>query len=175
MSSLFDNLKGAGTVLEGDARDAAFRLAGKQFVKLTREPLVALLAGHLGKDDPAIRAKISDFLDTDLGGALVATLLSLGLSMLPAGVGGDTPPRLARELRVQAMTDVGDVVADLLMGPLRQVIGDLLRGEELKALPAESVGLTKVPELGTPGVEAPAESTKENVFPVPRAVSSGTR
>jgi hypothetical protein len=43
-------------------------------------------------------------------------------------VAGETPQRLARELRVRAMADAGDVVAELLMGPLRQVVSLYLQG-----------------------------------------------
>jgi hypothetical protein len=106
-------------LLEGDATDAGWRLAGKQFLKTTREPIVAFLSKQLGDDD-SIRVKVAAFLETDLGEALLASMLSMGLSVLPETT-GDIPKRLARELRVHAMTDVGDVVADLLMGPLRQV------------------------------------------------------
>lgn len=120
--------------LEIDAKDAAYRLAGRQFVKLTREPIVAFLEGHLGKDDPSIRAKIGAFLDTELGEALVATMLSLGLSAMPKTV-GEIPAILSKELRVKAMTDIADVVADLLMGPLRQVLSSTLVG----IVPVDSV------------------------------------
>lgn len=124
--------KEARKQLELDANDAAFRLAGRQFVKLTRDPLIAFLAGHLGPNDPGMRAKVAAFLDTELGEGLVAALLSLGLAAIPeTPFAGDAPKRLARELRVKAMTDVGDVVADLLMEPLRHVIGDFIRGEPI--------------------------------------------
>jgi hypothetical protein len=106
-------------LLEGEATDAGWRLAGKQFLKMTREPIIAFLSRQLG-DDESIRAKVAAFLETDLGEALFASMISMGLSMLPETT-GEIPKRLAKELRVHAMTDVGDVVADLLMGPLRQV------------------------------------------------------
>lgn len=137
--------------LEADGRDAAYRLAGRQFVKLTREPIVAFLAGHLGPDDPSMRAKIGAFLDTELGEALVSTMLSLGLSTIPA-TAGEIPKILAKELRVKAMTDVGDVVADLLMGPLRTVISDFLRGQGEStpaALPQESSTVIPMPNFST--------------------------
>lgn len=135
--------------LEIDAKDAAYRLAGRQFVKLTREPIIAFLAGHLGPDDPSMRAKIGAFLDTELGEALVSSMLSLGLSAIPQ-TAGEIPKILAKELRVKAMTDVGDVVADLLMEPLRDVISNFLRGEVAAppaALPQSSVTLVPVPDL----------------------------
>ena len=113
--------------LELDAGDAGTRLAGKQFVRLARDPVVALLSRHLGPDDPAIRARVAAFLDTELGGALLASVLSVGLAMLPAGA-GDLPKKLSRELRVGAMTDAGDVIAELLMGPLRAVASLYIQG-----------------------------------------------
>lgn len=109
-------------VLTADAQDAAWRLAGSQFIKLTRDPLVGLLSRHLGPDDEALRGRIAAFLQTEIGTALLASILSAGVSTLPASVAGETPQRLARELRVRAMADAGDVVAELLMGPLRQVV-----------------------------------------------------
>ncbi|MFO0561566.1 MAG: hypothetical protein U0269_26380 [Polyangiales bacterium] len=107
--------------LKTDATDAAWRTAGSQFVKLTREPLVGLLTRHLAPGDDAFRAKVAAFLETELGAALVASMLAAALSAMPA-TAGDVPQKLARELRVRAMADAGDVMADLLMGPLRQVI-----------------------------------------------------
>jgi hypothetical protein len=112
--------------LQADATDAAWRTAGSQFVKLSREPLVGLLARHLGPDDDAFRARVAAFLETEIGTALLASMLSAGLAAMPA-VAGDVPQRLARELRVRAMADAGDVVAEVLMGPLRQVMALYLR------------------------------------------------
>ena len=149
MSDVIDRLKSAvGKTVEEDAKNAATRLAGKQFQKMTREPLVAFLAGQLGPNDPAVRAKVAAFLETDLGGALLAELLSLGLGLIPDGVSGDLPKVLSRELRVQAMADVGGVVADLLTDPLRKVISDMIKDvapEAPKALPAESISLVRAP------------------------------
>lgn len=111
--------------LAPDAMDAAWRVAGVQFVKLAREPLVAALSRQLGPGDEALRGRIAAFLQTELGTAMLAALLSAGLSAmpnLPILPGQDVTAKLARELRVKAMADAGDVVADLLMEPLRQTI-----------------------------------------------------
>lgn len=107
-----------------DATDAAWRIAGAQLVKLTREPLVAALSRNLGPGDEALRARIAMFLDTELGTAMVTAVLSIALSAMPAiplpGVGANAVPRLAQELRVKAMADAADFAADLFMGPLRE-------------------------------------------------------
>ena len=112
--------------LQSDASEAAWRTAGSQLVKLTRDPLVGLLSRHLGPDDPAMRKKIADFLATEAGTAVLAALLSIGLTAMPA-TAGEVPQRLARELRVKAMADMGDLVADVVMGPLRQVMAFYLQ------------------------------------------------
>lgn len=113
--------------LTADAEAAAWRLAGSQFVKTTRAPLVGLLTRHLAPDgDDALRARIAAFLETELGTSLLAVVLSLGLSAMPAN-GSQVPEKLARELRVRSMAGTADVVADLLMEPLRQVMATYLK------------------------------------------------
>lgn len=147
--------------LEADATEAAWRLAGSQLVKLCREPVVAFLSRHVGKDDdPGVRARVAAFLDTEVGEALLAAMLSLGLTMLPnLKQTGNIPQQLARELRVRSMAGMGDVIADVLMGPLRQVIVNFLQGAPTEettpaALPAQSEGVVHL---------NPSALTEENV------------
>jgi pyruvate/2-oxoglutarate dehydrogenase complex dihydrolipoamide acyltransferase (E2) component len=118
----------AKVALQSDAVDAAWRTAASQLVKLTREPLVAVLSRHLGPDDESMRKKIADFLSTEAGTALLTAVLSVGLSAIPGQGATETVQRLTRELRVKSMADMGDLVADLLMGPLRQVMSLYLQG-----------------------------------------------
>jgi len=149
-------------VIEDDARAAAFRLAAKQFTKLTREPLVAAVAGHLGPNDPSMRAKVAAFLDTEAGEAIITTLIATGLFFLP-NVMGDTQARMAKEFRVKALFEAGDFVADLLMGPLREALAEAIRGapKETSALPSESVSHPPVNlELLKP-MEAPQPAGQE--------------
>lgn len=104
-----------------DASEAAWRTAGSQFVKLAREPLVGLLTRHLAPNDDAFRARLAAFLETELGTALLASMLSATLSALPQTT-GEVPQKLARELRVKAMATAGDELAGVLMDPLLQVM-----------------------------------------------------
>jgi hypothetical protein len=138
--------------LENDAQDAAWRLAGSQFVKLMRDPLVGLMSRHLAPGDESMRARIAAFLDTEIGTAMLSALLSAALSALPRAA-GPTPDRLARELRVRAMTDAGDVVADLVMGPLRQVMALYLQDPGFAAPSALAMA---------PSLEAPRASSAAN-------------
>ena len=126
--------------LQSDATEAAWRTAGNQLVKMTRDPLVGVLSRHLGPDDEAMRKKIADFLSTEAGTALLAGVLSIGLSAMP-GTTGEAPQRLARELRVKAMADMGDLVADVVMGPMRQVLACYL--QDMENAPASPAQLTE--------------------------------
>lgn len=121
------------TTIVDDASDAAMRTAGSQFVKLARDPIVALLTRHLGPDDPSLRVRIAAFLETELGNAILASLLSVGLSTMPTLIGAEAQQRVARELRIRAMSGAGDVIADVLMGPLRQVVSAYLQGDPAAA------------------------------------------
>lgn len=156
--------------LEADASEAAWRMAGSQFVKLAKEPIVALLSRHLGPDDASLRGKIAAFLDTELGTAILSGVLSAGLSAMPLPP-NDIAPRLARELRVRAMATAGDAIADVLMGPLRQVAVLYLQGQpgavptDPAALPASNlVEALKVPTQGAEqSPEVHAEGTVRGV------------
>ncbi|MBL8603639.1 MAG: hypothetical protein JNK72_17065 [Myxococcales bacterium] len=150
--------------LEADAGEAAWRLAGSQFVKLAREPIVALLSRHLAPDDASLRARIAMFLETELGTSLLSALLSVGLQALPVSQ-GEVTTRLARELRVRAMAGAGDVVADVLMGPLRQVAAMYLQGAPgaVSAAPSEPAALPL--HAAVESLKQQAEAMRDAVAP----------
>lgn len=129
----------AVATLKVDATEAGWRVAGSQFTKLAKEPLVALLARNLGPDDEALRGRIAAFLNTELGEAMLTALLSAGLSAIP-GEPTALPAMMARELRVRSMAGAGDVIADVLMGPLRQVAVMYLQSPTEAATPAALPG-----------------------------------
>lgn len=143
--------------LKTDATDAAWRTAGSQFIKLAREPLVALLSRHLGPDDEALRGRIARFLETELGTAMLTALLSVGLSSLPS-TGSPIPEKLARELRIRSMADTADVVADVIAEPLRKVMAAYLQGvePELQGSPTRTIDGPRSAPLRVEHVEADA-------------------
>ena len=106
--------------LATDAGEAAWRTAGSQFVKLTREPLIGLLSRHLAPGDESARARIAAFLETEIGAAIVGAFLSVAIGAVP-GPAAKHAARMSQELRIAAMAGAGDVLADLLTGPLLQV------------------------------------------------------
>lgn len=133
--------------LRTDAEAAAWRTAGSQFVKLARTPLVGLLSRHLAPGDEALRGRIAAFVETEVGTAMLTALLSVGLSTLPT-TGSPVPEKLARELRVSAMADTADVAADLIMGPLRQVMALYL--QDLPGIAAEGAATANLPAPKAP-------------------------
>ncbi len=162
--------------LEADAGDAAWRTAGSQFVKLARDPIVALLSRHLAPGDESMRARIAAFLETELGSALLAGMLSAGLAALPLP-GNDMPQKLARELRVRSMAGAGDVIADVLMGPLRQVAVLYLQGAGFPGNPlantsADPAALPEAQDHGRVGTPT-VDSAGEVVTPSTRAPAAG--
>lgn len=144
--------------LETDAGDAAWRTAGSQFVKLARDPIVALLSRHLAPDDASARARIAGFLETELGAALLSGVLSAALMAMPQN---DVTAKLGRELRVRAMAGAGDVVADLLTGPLRQVAVLFLQGQPAAqgSASADPAGLPGAAVIDALRVAANADAT----------------
>ena len=142
--------------LEGiadDTREASMRMLSSQLVKLTREPLVALLTRNLGlEDNESSHAKVAMFLKSPLGDAMVSGMLSMGVASLP--VKNDIKQLVSRELRLRAMGTAMDEAVDLLMEPFRTVTGQLLSGEA-------SLGLLDSGEKKTLNLEAKTEEKVE--------------
>jgi len=142
--------------LEGiadDTREASMRMMSSQLVKLTREPLVALLTRNLGlEDNESSRAKVAMFLKSPLGDAMVSGMLSMGVASLP--VKNDIKQLVSRELRLRAMGTAMDEAVDLIMEPFRTVTGQLLSGEA-------SLGLLGSGEKETLNLEAKTEEKVE--------------
>lgn len=136
-----------------DTMEASMRAAASQFVKLTREPLVAALTSGLGMEDNATsRAKVAKFLKSPLGDALVSGMLSAGVASLP--VRADLKSGIAKELRVRAMGTAMDEAADLFMEPFRTVTAQLISGQT-------SIGLLDSGERETLNLEAKVEERVE--------------
>lgn len=136
-------------VVVNDGAEAAWRVAGKQLVKLVRDPLAAAIARHLAPDDDSMRGKVAEFLHTDLGEGLLAGLLAAGLAALP-GANADVTDRLARELRVRALSEAGDTLVDLLAEPLREALKGVIAGGHLQVVGALPSGTDQV-RLGGAG------------------------
>lgn len=137
-------------MFRSNANDAAWRTGANQLVKLVRDPLVAFLAERMAPGDESMRKKLGDFLATETGTAMLAGLLSFAVTAAPAGlIPATTAERLTYELRVKALADVGDVLAEFLAGPLRAVLAGFVAGPGAELLtslpPAEPAALPAAP------------------------------
>jgi chromosome segregation ATPase len=126
-NTMGEKLNQVKETIKTDANDAGLRIGAKQLTKLVQEPLAAVIGRHLGPDDESVRKKISDFMGTEAGRAITAMMLSGAISSIP-GQNPELVQKLARELRVSAMVDTGDMLAEVLMGPLRTVMSLYLQG-----------------------------------------------
>jgi hypothetical protein len=98
---------------ETAAAQAAWRAASGRLVALTRGPLVSLIQRRMAPAHPELQEKLAALLATALGEALLAGVLSVGLSTVP-GAAAAPAQRLSRELRVAALSGLtADLVAAL--------------------------------------------------------------
>lgn len=144
------------TTWADDSNAAAWRVASVQLVRLAKEPFLAILSKSLAPGDDAFRERLRLLLDTEMGNALMSAILAIALTSagslgIPLAQGAQ-PEKLAHELRVSSMAITGDLLADLLVGPVMQVVTTYLRA---------------VPEV-VAEVAPPAEAT-------PLALGDGTR
>lgn len=154
------------STLKVDATDAAWRTAGSQLTKFSRDALSALLVRHLAPDDAGgMRTRLSDFFRTEIGDAMISALIGSTLTVTPIpGVAGEVTDRLAREMRVRSLASGSDLLAEVIMGPLREMMKSGILGEALAALPvpaiaapAEAVDAAPVTRIGVGAWTTPNE------------------
>lgn len=115
-----------------EAQTAGVRVAANQLCTLVQAPIVAALTAKIATADrEATAARITEFLGSELGKAIIAGALGAGLTQL-AGSGMTIPgikPELiaamAKELRITAMELVGTELVEVFAAPLREALSNL--------------------------------------------------
>lgn len=115
-----------------EAQTAGVRVAANQLCTLVQAPIVAALTAKIATTDrEATAARITEFLGSELGKAIIAGALGAGLTQL-AGSGMTIPgikPELiaamAKELRITAMELVGTELVEVFAAPLREALSNL--------------------------------------------------
>jgi hypothetical protein len=99
--------------LKVNAEDAAYRVAATQMTTGTKAAILAIMEKQ-GQGSERIAA-IAEMLDTEVGSALVAGLLGLGLAYAPMVSEDPRAQRLADEFQVSGMATVGNAVVGIAM------------------------------------------------------------
>lgn len=118
-----------------DGVDAGYRVATKQMTKGVKAGIVKALNSKGGKG--MRKREVSNmgaFLDTEVGEALIAIGLGMGLTFAPAIKDHPKAKRMAQEFRVGGITQAGNIAMDALM---KYVVPSVM--ETLKGLPEEEV------------------------------------
>jgi hypothetical protein len=132
-----------------DGADMAYRVAARQAARLVRDPLAAAVANKFGttaRERNKIRDQISAFLNTDLGLGVVMALMGVAVTSLPFD--DERLDALAKELRVAGITEFGDMGAELLLAPFREVLVGVVSG---------------LPPVNKVRVDATETKTKESI------------
>ena len=114
-----------------DATDAAYRVGSKQMSKAVKTAITNVMKSKKTKKSQ-INA-VGEFLDTELGEALISIAMGMGLTYAPVISDDPRAKRLAKEFRVEGMATAGNLVMDTVMTSLAPAILDTL-----KALPEDS-------------------------------------
>ena len=105
---------------KADAVQGLVRSGGRQLEKNTRKVVATMLATFLKIPDDK-KEDIEAFFETEMGKVMILSLLSVSLGALPENI-SVVPGLLARELRVEAVATVGDLAAELITGPVRELL-----------------------------------------------------
>jgi hypothetical protein len=139
-----------------DAVEAAYRTAGKQMTKGVKTGIVALMKDK-GMDGGKIEA-IREVLETEVGDALVATLLGYGLTYAPKLNEDPRAQKLAEEFRISGMATAGNLIVDTTLQYLVPVIGDAMSG-----LPSPEEEKVRIEEKTSSNEEYDVGSEEEEV------------
>lgn len=112
-----------------DLSQASIRIQARQFLNLVQEPIAANLASKIdpNNSDPGMKDKLIAFFATESGKAIFGILVSLIVETL--GLENSVIAAINKEIRVESMAVIGDEVADVIMGPLREVLSNFAAGK----------------------------------------------
>ena len=132
------------STVKTEGTEALWRTAASQTVLAVYDPLLAALKRqHLSQ---GVIDGVKTFLETEIGRATVAMLLGIALQNIPNFGSNPKVQRLASEMRIYGMTIGGNMIAGIVMDPLRGFMSDLIAGLP-EAVVTETVEEESVEEL----------------------------
>lgn len=117
-----------------DGTKASYNIVGKQFLKGVKEPLIAKIVDAWGgnkKERSNLVDRLGQFFDTDVGEAVLAYVCAAGLNLMPFPTMQKERGHVATSLREGGLTNVGMVVAEVFMAPLRDALTTAMVGVQL--------------------------------------------
>ena len=121
-----------------EGTEAIWRTAAAQTLTVVQAPLIAALKRQ-GVSE-GVLGFVGIFLETEMGRGLLALLLGTALSNIPNFGNNPKVQRLASELRIMGMASYGNLIAGVVIDPLREMMVNVISGlpEEQAAPIAES-------------------------------------
>jgi hypothetical protein len=160
-------------VAKEDGKEALLRVTVRQTIKTVKAPLVEAFASRAGGTTKREKNKnmkaAADFLDSEFGEAFICHMISAALIHMPVGGNEEIREAFAKEFRVQGYTEVGNMVVNYLMDPIRDSLSALtsaLKENESLApaiAAAKEVSTVEVPPAIKEAKVASAKKIKQSV------------
>ena len=115
---LFDKLK-------SESKEAAYRVAGTQLLKAAKHSLLTVLRNR--NVENKYLESVSNFLDTEIGTAVLSTIVGFVLTNFPAFKQDKRAQSIAKEFRVGGISLIGNLLADKAMGSLLPEMSRILK------------------------------------------------
>ena len=139
--------RNALTTVKVEGTEAVWRTAANQAVMAVREPLIAALR-RKGVSETVL-GSVGEFLQTEIGMAAIALLLGTALSNIPSFGNNPKVAKLSSEMRIQGMATAGNLLAEMVTGPMRGIMTDLIQGiPEVEELPEDTSVSEKSKSVG---------------------------
>jgi hypothetical protein len=145
-------------MVKGDAKEAAYRVAGTQITNGVKVGVVKLFESKGGKSEHMTMLK--EVLDSEVGDSLIALLLGFGLNYAPGLKDDPRIQKLSEEFRINGMAVAGNAIVGAAMESFLPVLTGALQ-----ALPAEEASKPRI-------VESSEEEEEEVVAPPARRSKS---
>lgn len=146
-----------------ETKQAAVRIAIRQMTKTSQVALATLIARGMNQDNEDGRKMAMHLIQGPLGTGVIHGVLSLALPMASSYVGEEYKTKLealASELKISAMTEVGDATLETVMAPARGLLFDMMANGSLKKLlddmPAPQLG--EKTQAASEAIEAQSET-----------------
>lgn len=108
------------TTLKSELGEAGYRVLTKKLLKGTKAAILKTLESKKESNEKV--KMVSEFLDSDIGEFVLAELLGVIIPNIPKISNDPRAQKIAEELRISAMADAGNLIADSALGTIVPMI-----------------------------------------------------